>query len=290
MISVSGMNKRVWDIIRSHVEISDPHWIRSKKQIDKATDMEYSVYTNDDIKLVIAHCIYNDEDFIEKVLEDDLQMPDIDMIHVIDGAWEHGGKSVNSTDRTKEIVEDFAKRSPIPVVFVENKTGKLWKSESEKRNHQLDLIEKEFPNDKCYVFVKDGDEIIKNNNGRRLVWTKAVLAEAYPEVGLVRAYADGSKREGKTPRFIPTGQGIHYYTGKSMCIHNKSHNVLVDYNELGEPTVNLLDIKVFYLDEIFIVNYWVMRNKERIKEKHIFDVFRDEQDKTFESQNIPCEY
>jgi len=167
----------------------------------------------------------------------------------------------------------------VPIIFITNKTNELWESESKKRNTQIDMIGKLFPKDRAYIFVKDGDEFFQQNSGRVHLWLKPLLDEAYPDVGMCRAYAYDSNKDGKTPRMIPLNHGIHYYTEKSMCIHTKNHNLLIDYNHIDEPYVQPSDnMKVFHIDDFFLVNKWNIRTAERLQEKHYFDQYRDTQD------------
>lgn len=267
------MKPYIYNILKSLIKQARPpsHYDMTEEQLEEDTKKWYDFYTNDETKLIITHCIYNDEDHIEEVLKDDIMMLEADQIHILDGAWKNGGTNINSTDRTEEIIKEFAKTSPIPIKFVKNESGKLFESESEKRNFQFDLIQKEFP--KGWLFVKDGDEIIHSNSGRSYLWIKKVLDVAYPNVGLLRAYASESNRYGMSPRFIPIGL-YHYFTEKSMCIHDKNHNLILDYGEHAKKPSE----QTFYIDDMFIVNKYLSRNIERLKEKHEFDVFRDTQE------------
>ena len=54
------------------------------------------IVPKDKMQIIISHCIYNEEQFFEGVLYDDLKINDLDVIHILDGAWNNydGGKEV----------------------------------------------------------------------------------------------------------------------------------------------------------------------------------------------------
>ena len=262
----------------------------SKKQISKKIEemRKKFIVPIDQMRLVVAYCIYNEEEYLQKSLYETMKINDVDTIHILDGAWEHGGKTINSTDATKSIIMDFKKRTGIDVIFVENPLGRLWKSESEKRNWQLKDIEQRFGQTPYYVLVRDGDEMIRWTTGRNSTWLKKDLLQWYKEkqnVGIINTYAynsDYSTMQGI--RLIPSGRGIHYYTERSMVIHDGNCNLLLNYNPSegmqGDPT------SVFMYQSFFFVNLWNMRNEKRLDEKDSFVNFQTTQSKTTEQ----CKY
>lgn len=254
----------------AHTELSEKEWLKWAKR-------EYNTYTNDDLKLIIAHCVYNEEDFILECLENDLKIVDLDAIHILDGAWCNGGKREPiSTDRTFEIIKEFQKKTDIPIYIESHPTNDFWSSEGEKRNYQLKQIEKLFPDKKAYAFIKDADEILLANNGRETYWLKGSLSGWYPDVALLTAYAYNSSVGGDGCRFIPLEFGIHYYTEKTMIIHDAVHNTIIDYNsdDNSKTNVNQITHQIFNFSSYRLINMWQKRSKERLKEKAIFDKFR----------------
>ncbi len=225
----------------------------------------------DKMRLIISYCIYNEEQYFEKSLEECLKINDFDTIHILDGAWEHGGTTPNSTDRSHEIAMNFAKKHGVDLIWVDNPHDRLWKSESEKRNYQLKDIEKRYPDSKYYVLVRDGDELIRWTSGRNSTWMKKDLVDWHKSsqnVGIINTYAyhsDFSTMQGI--RLIPSGSGIHYYTGRGMVVHDGECGLLLNYNPRegmqGNPE------RVFIYQSFFFVNLWNIRNEERqdIKDK-----------------------
>jgi hypothetical protein len=104
------MKPYIYDILKNLIRKSKPssHYEITEEQLEEDTKKWYDFYTNDETKLIITHCIYNDEDHIEEVLKDDIMMLEADQIHILDGAWKNGGTNINSTDRTEEIIKEFA--------------------------------------------------------------------------------------------------------------------------------------------------------------------------------------
>lgn len=224
------------------------------------------------MKLVVAYTIYNEEQYLGKSLEECFKINDIDAIHVLDGAWEQGGDSINSTDKTKQIVMDFAKTSPIPVIFEENPHDRLWQSESEKRNYQLTQIEKKFGVN-CYALVRDGDEIIRSSTGRNNIWLKKDLIDWYPDVGLIPTFAYHSDKASFIgARLIPMGQGIHYYSERSMIVHDNNCDLLLNYNPNEGNKGNTE--RNFIYQSLFFVNLWNIREGKRLDDKMHFADFQ----------------
>ena len=71
------------------------------------------------------------------------------------------------------------------------------------------------------------------------------------------------------------GQGIHYYSERTMVIHDENCDLLINYNpdegHKGNPK------KVFMFSSIFFVNLWNIRNKKRLQEKDKYIEFRSTQ-------------
>lgn len=261
--------------------VGNPHKDFTEDEMKKEIDKNYNIYTNDDLRLVVAHCMYNEEQNLERCLNNDLEIIDLDAIHILDGAWENSGaKSPISTDRSFEIIEEFRKKTDIPIILEHYPEKSWWKSEGEKRNHQLKLIQKMFDGTKTYAFIKDCDEVLMANTGRQTFWIKGSFANWYPDIGLLTTYGYNSSIGGDGARFIPLGFDIHYYTEKTMVIHDKDHNILVDYNgDNGnrQITVNQGKHQIFNFNSYRLINNWNIRNKNRMREKSIFDNFRVKQ-------------
>jgi hypothetical protein len=64
------------------------------------------IIPKDDMKIIIAHCIYDEEQYLEKCLEDDLKINDLDIIHILDGPWKLGFIStVETKKRDRGIIK-----------------------------------------------------------------------------------------------------------------------------------------------------------------------------------------
>ena len=149
----------------------------SKKQFDKKLDEMRNkfIVSKDKMKLIVAYCIVNEQEFIEKSLYATIKINDIDAIHILDGGWEHGVNAIQSDDKTFEIVMNFGQKTGIDIIWVKNPHNKLWSSEPEKRNYQLQDIQKRFGGSPYYVLIRDGDEVIRFSTGRNSVWLKKDL-------------------------------------------------------------------------------------------------------------------
>ena len=275
------MKAKLIDRLTEEIKIGHCHEEHNETEWREMAKREYDTYTNDTLKLVACHIIYNEEDNIQKCIEDDMRIVDLDAIYILDGAWEHGGKEINSIDKTKDIIELMKDKISIPIIYETNPTGQLWKSEGDKRNYAFKRIGELYP-DRTYAFIKDADETLESNTGRCVnYWLKGSLDKWYPDIALLTAYAYNSSIGGDTPRFFPIGYGIHYYTGKTMIIHNANHEIIVDYNndhesnpENHKTDVHQLMHMIFNFHSYRIVNNWNIRNKARLKEKHEFDMMR----------------
>ena len=224
------MNKEYLKKLIQDLKIGNPHQTLTEKEWKAWAKREYSNYTDDDLKLVACHTMYNEEDNIRQTIINDLKIVDLDAIHILDGAWKHGGKSPSSTDKSLSIIKEMQKALDIPIILESHPDGKYWESEGDKRNYQLDRVAELYPG-KTYALIIDCDEELHSNNGRLdNFWFKGSLSKWYPDIALFTAYAHNSSLGGDTPRIIPVGKGIHYYTEKTMVLHDKDHNIIVDYN------------------------------------------------------------
>ena len=289
------MNKfeTISEKIRKEVIHSNNGHILSKKESDAKftkTENRFLVPKNK-MKIIISHCIYNEDQFFEGCLYDDLKINDLDAIHILDGAWQNFKGDYQSNDKTLEIIKDFterAKKIDIQVIYEKHPKNKIWESESIKRNYQLDRIREIFGVDNVpyYNILKDGDEFFHHLSGRQNSWLKRFFIDGFnrsDNIGLINANAYYSDIGMYAPRLFPSNRKLHYYTGKSMVIHDENHNIVADYN----PTIrNSGDPRIcFKYQSIMIVNKFTIRNKQRQKDKIPFI-------KHIESQkgNIPCTF
>jgi glycosyltransferase involved in cell wall biosynthesis len=219
-----------------------------------------------DFKLVVAMCVYNEEQFLEEALNDCLKINDLDGIHILDGAWKLGGNSMISTDKTADIIQGWKEKHPEIKITYDHRTNTIWNSEGEKRNFQLMSIEDIYG--KSYIIVKDGDELFNFNCGKNSIWLKRELTTKYPAVGIAKSYAYNSDISAIGVRFIPSGQNIHYHTDKAMLVHDGKCNILCDYNMDGSAFVK--NNKCFDFDQMFWVNHWNIRDHERQLAKDIY--------------------
>jgi len=236
------------------------------------------------MRTILTMCIYNEEEFLWDTLQNTVKtVKDLDAIHILDGAWKYGGTSPNSSDKTDRIIETFAhacqSNYPELEIFFAHSSD-IFESESAKRNHQLKLIDGIYGGEDYYAFVIDGDEEIRFPNGVVELWLRDYLKEQNNRCGLVTTYAYNQQKGGKILRFIPGNQGIHYHTGKSMCLHDKNCEMITDYT----PGIEWINKQCFEVTDFFIMNKWNIRNKERQIEK---DKFWQHQQATPE---IKCTY
>jgi hypothetical protein len=237
------------------------------------------IIPKDDMKIIIAHCIYDEEQYLEKCLEDDLKINDLDIIHILDGPWKHYDRRIDNS-KTLDIINKFTVDHPeIRVVY---ETREYWESEPIKRNYQFTSIAEIFKGP-YYVIIKDGDEFFHHLSGRQNSWLKKDLVEWIKydnNIGLITCNAWYSDISLLVPRMFPSTRPVHYYTGKSMVIHDENHNIISDYN----PTVrNSGDPKLcFVYQTMILINKYTLRDKERAEAKIKFV-------KYIESQNTSKE-
>ena len=249
-----------------------------------------------EMKIIISHCIYNEDQFFQGCLFDDLKINDLDAIHILDGAWgEQPNGNYQSTDKTLEIITDFiarAKEIGIEVIYDKHPKNQIWESEPIKRNYQLNRIRELFGNNLYYNILKDGDEFFHHLSGRQNTWLKKDFIEwiKFPNnIGLMVTnayYSDNigySDLQMSTPRFLPSTKKLHYYTGKSMMFCDEFHNIVSDFNprvkQPGSPSL------FFNYTSMMIINKFTIRNHQRQKDKKPFVDFIEAQ-----KGNIPCTF
>lgn len=266
--------KTIEEKIADEVKYGFPLSKLSKRQYKEKLQEMRDIYLvpKEKMTFIIAHCIYNEEEFFKEVLEDDLKMNDVDIIHIMDGAW--GGYpngTAESTDGTIEIVLDFmkkAKKVGIEVIY-ESKDltdGGIWKNESDKRNAQLEAID-DIVDTPYYIMIKDGDEFFHFLSGKQNLWLKRDMVEwleSPRNVGIINANSWWYDEEMLGVRLFPSRNKIHYYTGRPMLLHDVDHNVVMDYNK---DTYSVNSGRCFKFGSIMFINHWNVRNKERIYKK-----------------------
>lgn len=278
------MNKKIKSI---HEKLQDEVNYSSGNYDMNTVKEKFLVYKKE-MQVIIAHCIYNEEQFFEEVLYDDLKINDLDAIHILDGAWDKFKGGYESTDRTKSIVDEFRKKVEplgIKVIYETNPEKSIWKSEPVKRNYQLERIKNLFGKYPYYIIVKDGDEVFHHLSGRINTWIKKDLIKwiKYEQnIGLINCNAHYSDISLLTPRMFPSTRDLHYYTGKSMIIHNENHNVISDYNpdvrNSGDPKL------CFVYQSMMLINKFTIRNKQRQMDKIPFVKYIESQKGTDECE------
>ena len=251
------------------------------------TVREKFIIPKNDMQLIISHCIYNEEQFFEGVLYDDLKINDLDAIHILDGAWKNFEGGYQSNDNTLEIINNFRDRAEkigVKVIYEKHPENEIWESEPVKRNYQLKRIREIFGDKPYYNLVKDGDEFFHHLSGRQNSWLKKDLVEwiKYEQnIGLINFNAYYSDISLLTPRLFPSTRNLHYYTGKSMVVHDENHNIISDYN----PSVrNSGDPKLcFVYQSMMMINKFTIRNKQRQLDKIPFVDYIESQ-----KGNEPC--
>ena len=230
---------------------------------------------------VIAHCIYNEVEYFQECLEDDLKMNDVDIIHIVDGAWKgYEGGTAQSNDGTLEIIHNFKKKAEAVGILVIYDSRGVWSHESVKRNYQLKAIDK-IVKTPYYILVKDGDEFFHFLNGRQSLWLKRDMVEwqkTQNDAGIISAYSYNSDIEMMGMRLFPSTNKLHYYTEKPMILHDENHKLVMDYNV---PTFKMNMDRVFKFASFILINRWNIRNKDRIQEKY---GYLDDQDPNIKNE------
>jgi len=239
----------------------------------------------------IGMCIYNEKQFIEKVLLNNTKkLRGVDFIYILDGSWPWIGGEAQSNDGTKEIVEKtgalIKERWGIDVKF--GQIEKLFRSQGEKRNFGLkraeEIMKEIDPDAHWYHLIIDGDEFIEFTSGLTEIWLDkpgASLDQIWPKMGLLAAYAVGSPKKLLTPRFIPAFQGYHYHTDQRMVIHDKNCVSVVDYNPRSRSYAKKLTTEI---TQFFLLNKWNARDIDRSMIKMTYNSL------TYPNQSAECRY
>lgn len=218
------------------------------------------------MKLVAAICGYDSAKFLDRVIKKLLQIPDIDVIHYMDGSWRKGfGPWSHSTDGTLKIIESWSRNLPDMIDYdvMYPPSYFMWKNESDKRNTQLRTIQQRHGKD-SWVLVIDDDELLSTGP------IKKYLKDKEDKVGLINAIAPppGPKLAEctvmKSPRLIKLGNGIHYHSETNMLIHDRNHKTIADYKP-GQEHYSF--DKTFTLPEAQIENLWMHRDNVRMSQK-----------------------
>lgn len=227
-------------------------------------------------KLVVCIIAYNEECTITDALKSALLIKP-DAIQIFDGAWKHGGPTIDSTDRMKQRIEIFAEHTEIPVSLSEPGDA-YFEDQSAKRNQAMISIREEFGSD-TWVLVLDGDEEIILPYGPREFDLKKHL-EGLESIGLatIRAYAYGEPESFVDGlRLFHLGKKVHYYSERTMTLHDENCQMVQNYdpesvaakNHTEIPWTNYIQIKNFH-----IVNAWINRTQERLRIKDQYYKFR----------------
>ena len=242
----------------------------SKKKYKELMQEQRDVYLTPPEKMtfVIAHCIYNEAEYFQECLEDDLKINDVDIIHIVDGAWDgYVQGTAQSNDGTLEIIHNFKRKAEAIGVKVIYDSRGVWSHESVKRNYQLKAIDK-IVKTPYYIMIKDGDEFIHFMNGRQSLWLKRDCIEwqkTQNDVGILDGYSYNSDINMPSIRFFPSTNKCHYYTEKPMIVHDSNHELVMDYNV---PTFKMNGERVFKFASFILINRWNVRNKDRIQNKY----------------------
>jgi len=226
-------------------------------------------------KLVVCIIAYNEECTITDALKSALLVKP-DAIQVFDGAWKHGGPVPDSTDRTETRIEIFASHCEIPISFHEC-GGAFFEDQASKRNQALISIREEYGSD-TWVLILDGDEEIILPYGPREFDLKKYLEGMEPiGLGTIRAYAFGEPESFVDGlRLFHLGKKVHYYTEKTMTLHDEHCNTIQNYDPERPSFIvvthgnwSFINIKQFH-----IVNAWMNRTQERLRIKDQYYKFR----------------
>lgn len=218
-------------------------------------------------KLVAAISTYNDSKIILDTLESLRRIKDLDAVDVLDGAWFHGGDTLNSSDGTLQVVDDFrlSKRSNFEVFHTYRAMAQLYKSESEKRNWHLEDIWHRFGED-SWIFVIDADEELEMLEPE--IEIKPLLQGN--KCGIIDAHSISTPTMLPSLRLFPPLPNLHYHTNKAMCVHDENCNVIMDYElqVISQPE------KVYKINEFKLLNKGTQRSPERLKAKTEYFAWR----------------
>lgn len=248
-------------------------------------------------RLVVAMCIYNEEDFIEKTIDSLLaKVKDVDVIDILDGAWKNGGDSPISTDKTFEIITRLQLKYFNRCSIEYRAEGRIFDNEAAKRNNQLEYIESTYGYEPYNVLVLDADERFNFHTGEFEMWIKDYLGDL-PFIGCITSYAHSSRQGMIVPRIIPGGQGIHYHNNRSMIVHNGDHTLEIDYNLdaqketfgawINSVVYGVMEKEIYLMEDFSLINFYPTRSKARLDEKGKYCKFQIEVEV---KENKPCNY
>ncbi len=123
-------------------------------------------------------------------------------------------------------------------------------------------------------------------SGRQCIWLKRDFVKWYDlpiNVGLLNAHSYYGEHDMWGARFFPSNRKLHYFTGRSMVIHDEDHNVIMDYN----PETLQVDNEVcFKFNSFMLINQWTTRPQQRINQKKSYIKYRLEE----RFADKPCTY
>lgn len=215
--------------------------------------------------IIAALCVWNEEYFIRQCIENIIsKLQGISIIEILDGAWLPFSECYPlSTDKTEEIIIELKEKYKHLCKIVLRKPAMVFESESQKRNRQLEIIEKEY---KDYtVFVMDADELIHSATGQQIFNLEYYLQNK-PDIGCVKAYALGSNQHGWTPRLFRGGKKIHYHTNRTMEVHAKDCNPKIPYDVESQKSWGVKP-GMFEITDFVLVNQYVKRDISRRYDK-----------------------
>lgn len=241
------------------------------------------------MRLIAAICGFEEEQMLASTLTSLQNILDLDAVHFQDGAWIKGGYSPISQDMTQSIFQEhplncekiwtdqFSHPPTFPLV------DGFYRSQGEKRNHQLDIIEKmmelrpDWHTEEYYILVIDGDEELTGPKSQPFK-LKPTLRKIFPFCGIINAAGYKQDRTMGTLRLFPARKGIHYHTEKTMRIHDIKCNVIMDY-EHGIKGPNLV-----FLPGLKLENKWQIRHDKRMAIKMDYVQYRQSQ------PLLPCRF
>jgi len=227
-------------------------------------------------RVILAICIHDGEQFLKSTLEGLLStIKDISVVYLLDGAWEQGGKTAVSTDKSWEIFEEMRAKYGEDIEFVWEEPPitagghGFWKNPSEKRNHQLKQIEEMYGYESYSIIWFDDDEELRFASGLTEIWLRDILKQTGRPI-VIPTFGHGSDIRMNTVRII--SKGYHWHTEKAMVLHDSKCETILDWNLGSWQNLVISDIrqppKVEFWAGIFIVNKWPLRNRET-QEKRI---------------------
>ena len=226
-------------------------------------------------KLVGAMVIYNEETFVGEAIKNLLKISDVSAIEILDGAWVSGGRTVSSTDNSRNIIENLKKETHVPINFTDN--HHFWESEPYKRNWRLQQIDQKYGPD-TWVFWFDGDEEIRFHTGIHAMDMLPTLS-GMKNCGIVTTYGYGFSIPYPGPRFIPLGRGIHFYSEMANHLHDGNCDTIMNWatGKQKKPC--------WFMDKFFIVNHWMYRNGTRLEDK--IEYFKWQAEQAEKTKNYP---